>query len=409
MTSTWFDPTGWTRVTGTQATVHRQPVVNPDRSVLGYAVSILVRTQAAPTDRGDEFDALIQAEYAKLDLTALAGGNVVFIRATDGMLTGRCPPPGAQGGFVLEVPGRFADLPDAVEHLKALRAAGVGLALADYVASANQVALLHLVDCVKVNLRDGEEPVAIAIAHAHANGLAVIAEHVDSEADVGFCTAHGVEMLQGPLFQRDTTPTGREFTAGEAQCLELMALLNADEVDLDRVILVVGSDPELAMSALRLVNSSAIGIRSRVDTVRRAVMLLGPRPLSALTVAALVNSGTHSTAGLWFMLTRAIACRIVADDEAAYTVGLLSAVASQLRVAPSDLIARTGVSDDVRDALLALSGPYGPALAAVLAHEENDIAGVEATGLAPLTVANAYLTAITDALATARLLSQPTD
>ena len=163
------------------------------------------------------------------------------------------------------------------------------------------------------------------------------------------------------------------------------------------------------MSALRLVNSSAIGIHNRVDTVRRAVMLLGPRPISALTVAALSGSGTHSTAGLWFMLTRAIACRIVADDEAAYTVGLLSAVASQLRVAPSDLIARTGVSDDVRDALLSLSGPYGPTLAAVLAHEENDIAGVEATGLPPLDVANAYLAAITEALATARLLSKPED
>ena len=112
-----------------------------------------MRSPTAQADRGDEFDALVHAEYAKLDLTALAGGNVVFIRATAGMLTGLVPPPQAQGGFVLEVPGHFADLPDAVEHLTGLRAAGVGLALADYVSSDNQNALLPLVDCVKVRTR----------------------------------------------------------------------------------------------------------------------------------------------------------------------------------------------------------------------------------------------------------------
>jgi len=75
------------------------------------------------------------------------------------------------------------------------------------------------------------------------------------------------------------------------------------------------------------------------------------------------------------------------------------------RVAPIDLIDRAGVSDEVGDALLNLSGPYGPALAAVLAHEENNIGGVEATGLAQFEVAHAYLDAVADALGTVTSLS----
>ena len=82
MTSPWLEPD----VPVTEVTVHRQPVVRPDRSVRGYAVRVVVRgplAQAAP----GELEALVHAELEKLDLAALAGGNVVFVRATTGMLT----------------------------------------------------------------------------------------------------------------------------------------------------------------------------------------------------------------------------------------------------------------------------------------------------------------------------------
>ena len=405
MTSTSCEPTRSARVSATEVTVHRQPVVRPDRSVRGYAVRVVIRAPITLAHSGEELDALAHAEYATLDLAALAGGNVLFVRATTAMLTGAWPLPGTTSGLVLEVPRHFADVPDAADHLRRLRASGVVLALADYVPGGGQDALLPLVDFAKVDLGRGDDVAAAAVAHAHQGWVTVIAERVDSEAAVRFCASHGVEMLQGPLFQRDATPTAREFTTGQTQCLELMTLLTAAEVDLDRVIAVVLSDPEFTMRVLQLVNSTAYGVRGRIDSARRAVVLLGPLPLRTLAMASLIGARSHATAGLWFVLTRAVACRSLADDDVAYTVGLLSAVGSQLQLDPADLIARTGVSDDVGDALRTLSGPYGPVLAAVLAHEENDLAGVEATGLAPVDVAHAYLDAVVDALGTATALS----
>ena len=64
------------------------------------------------------------------------------------------------------------------------------------------------------------------------------------------------------------------------------------------------------------------------------------------------------------------------------------------------------MSDDVGDALLTLSGPYGSVLAAVLAYEENDVEGVDATGLAVGDVAAAYFDAVARALGTATALSE---
>lgn len=392
-------------LTQPEVTVHRQPVVRPDRSVRGYAISVVVRAPSAPALSREDLDLLVHAEYEQLDLAALSGPKVTFVRATIAMLMNNWPLPATAGGIVLEIPPEFADQPDAGGHLTRLRSAGVGLALADYVPGGSQDALLPLVDFAKVNLGRGGTSAAAAIEHAHRASVPVIAERVDREARRRFCATYGVELLQGPLFERDAPLTERTFTPGELQCLELMVILGGDEVDHDDVLRIIGSDPELLIRVLHLANSSAFSLKSRVDSVRYAVILLGPRQLGALVAASLIDAGTDTLSGLWFVLTRAAACRTLAKDDAAYTVGLLSAVASQLRIAPVDLIRRSGVSDDVGNAVLNLSGPFGPVLAAVLAHEENDIAGVEATGLAQFDVAHAYLDAVAGALGTVTSLS----
>ena len=400
-----FKPTALTSARATEVTVHRQPVVRPDRSVHGYAVHVAVRAPLAVAHLGDELDDLVHDRYSELDLTKLVNQDVAFVRATAGMLMDHAALPATLGGLVLEAPRAFADRSDAAAHLVRLRAQGVGLALRDYVPGISADRVLPLVDYAKVDLGRGPEAAARAVDRAHELGTPVIAERVASAAAVRFCTSAGVALLQGPLFQRDAPTLPRTFTAGQIQCLELMQLLSVDPVDMDRVIRVIGADPELAVQVLSLVNSSSVAARRRIDSVRQAVTMLGPQPLGALAAASLIGAQGQSSAGLWFVLARALTCRAISRSDAGYTVGLLSAVASQLQVEPAELIARAGVSDDVADAIRDLRGPYGPALAAVLAHEENDFSGVEATGLAPFAVANAYLSAVAVALATTTSLT----
>jgi EAL and modified HD-GYP domain-containing signal transduction protein len=184
-----------------------------------------------------------------------------------------------------------------------------------------------------------------------------------------------------------------------------MQLLSSDPVDQDAVIAMVGSDPELSMRVLRLVNMSTFAVRREVDSVRQAVVLVGPRHLATLAMTSLLDARTSTVADLWFVLTRALACRTVGGHDGAYTVGLLSAVAAQLRIDPAELVTRTGVSPEVRDALCAGAGPWGLVLAAVVAHEADDHDGVLATGLSPQVVSDAYLAAVSGAFATATTLA----
>ena len=256
-----------------------------------------------------------------------------------------------------------------------------------------------------MDLGRGPDVAADAADRAHIAGLAVLAERVDTEAAARFCAAHGVDLLQGPLFPRDTTPRARDLSAGQLQCLELMQLLSADPVDYTAVIAMVAADPELSMRVLRLVNVSALAVRREIDSVRQAVVLVGPAHLSALAVSALLDARVATVGPLWFTLARAGACRALGRHDNAYTVGLLSAVAAQLcltrssscggRACPTTSRRRCGTGPARGDRRWPRSSRTRPTTRDAVA----------ATGLRPADVSDAYLDAVTAAFGTASSLA----
>jgi len=247
------------------------------------------------------------------------------------------------------------------------------------------------------------------VKQAHAAGATVIAERADSHADIKRALAAGVDLLQGPMFERGGDVLSEELSAGELQVLELMALLSEDPVDQAAVIGLVAADPMLTVRVLHLVNSSAFGLPREIDSVRQAVVLVGQHHLAALAASALIGARPSTVAELWAILTRALACWDLAGSDAGYTVGLLSAVAEQRHLALESLVSRTGVSQDVADALFFHSGTLGESLAAIVAHEANDMMGVMATGRDPHDVSAALLAAVPEALTIAASLAVDDD
>lgn len=388
-----------------EVTVQRQPVVHADRSVYGYAVRVRADDVTGSALPDTPTEPYAEAAYQRLDLSGLAADRPVLLRATARLLAGEVAVWYEPDRLLLEVTPALARRDDVDALVAAALGRGTRLVLADYDGSAPQDRLLDRVSTVKVDLLRGPDRTAELVSRAHTAGASVIAEHADSAERLELATSVGADLFQGPMFHRDPDPVRRSFTAGELQCLELLRLLGEDPVDQAGVVRTVAADPELSVRVLHLVNSSAFGLRREIDSVLQAVVLVGPRQLHALAIASLIDARPASVAMLWSVLTRALTCRTLSGDDAGYTVGLLSAVAAQQAMALDALVSRTGVSDQLADALLRFEGRYGRVLAAVLAHEENDAAGVQATGLEPWDVAHAYLAAVPNALATATALA----
>ena len=77
--------------------------------------------------------------------------------------------------------------------------------------------------------------------------------------------------------------------------LRLKELLAQPDFSMADVALIIGQDPALTTRLLRLVNSSYFGLAAKIDTVFRAVSMLGTRQVHDL---ALATSVAHSFAGM---------------------------------------------------------------------------------------------------------------
>ena len=387
------------------AAIFRQPVVEKNASVRAWSLRTAVSTQDDGWFREDEVEDVTESEYGALDLGTLGGDRPVMLRATRRLVSGETPLPLSPSGLILELTGAMAANPVLRQQVAGMRAQGVHIVVGDYTATEAQDAFLPGAWAVKVDVRRNADRLRELAAHAHQRYGKVIAEGVTTPAQQRRAFADGADMSQGPLLRREPDGPLRRANVGEQQCIEVIRLLSEADVDFGAVATMVAADPEMSIRVLHVVNSSQFALPHAVDSLRHAVILLGPHRLAGLAMASLIDARPNAIGPLWTVLTRALACRELTGSDAGYTVGLLSGVASQQRIAVGSLLARSGVSPEVAAAIEAHAGPLGQALAAVLAHEENDTDQVALTGLDPAVVARAYLDAVPVALSTASALS----
>ncbi|MBF0689202.1 MAG: HDOD domain-containing protein [Cellulomonas sp.] len=385
----------------TGVTIQRQPVLHPDRSVFAYAVrGVVPDVDGRPMPEGS-VEHMVDAMFRTIDLETLAGERPLVVRLTRGLLASPGELLHLPRGVVLEVPPHVLADPTALDRLRAMVDDEQRLALADYVGRPDQDAALPLVQMVKVDAACDRRLLDVRVARASSRGAVVVAENATTPARVDAALEAGAELLQGPLVIDRRHEPERAMSVGEIQCVELIRLVSGPNPDPAACADTISRDPELSIRVLHLVNSSAMGVRHKVDSVQRAVVLLGPRPLGALATAAIIGSTPATMETLWYLLTRATACGTIVGDDVAYTVGLLSSVAARLQLPPATIVSRSGVSAEVADALERGTGRYGPVLRAVLAQERNDSEGVAAAGFDPRDVARAYLDAVATALSVA--------
>lgn len=189
------------QATGPRLPVARQPIWTPDGTLVGH--EYLYRSEdGLPAGVDGWLDE--QQERASASVLASvfegdgpAGEHLVFVNVTRSFLTLDRELPHPVDRLVLEIVESVHADEAVLAGLPALRAAGYRIAVDDYVASADQVAMLPFADYVKVDLRDLATLPDPGLAAARRYGARLVAEHVADRALVEHATALGFDLLQG--------------------------------------------------------------------------------------------------------------------------------------------------------------------------------------------------------------------
>jgi c-di-GMP-related signal transduction protein len=373
------------------ALVH-QPVTDVRGQVTAYSLH-----DAGVTVSVDD---VLDAEYDQTDLAAVSGGRPLLLQATRRVLTGSDP------GVVAHLTGAQVAHPQVQAMVAWRHARGLATSLGRFTGDDGELQVLPMVGTIGMDTGHPDDQLGHLIDLAHGVGARVMVEQVHTASGRERAFSLGADLVEGWVVPDGELERGG-LAAGELTCLELLGMLAEDPVDLEAVTGLVAADPNLSVGVLHLVNSAVFSLSRPVDSVRHAVVMVGPRLLWALASTSLNRSARSSTDDLWHMLTRALACWELSGDDAGYTVGLLSAVADLRRVDPAWLAEMAGITAETTDALVHQRGPVGQALACVRAQELGDPhPAVGRPGADPLDVSRTWLAALPEALGIARALTR---
>ncbi|UCV21617.1 EAL and HDOD domain-containing protein [Ferribacterium limneticum] len=235
----------------------------------------------------------------------------------------------------------------------------------------------------------------------------LLACNVETIDDLRFCQQWHFDNFHGKFASSDSGV--RAESSGDphkALLLNIMRLVQGD-AETAEIAAAMKQDPLLSFRILRYLNSPALGLSNRIDSLAQALVILGRQRLTRW-LSVLLFSVRDPHFGDWLVvenaLTRGRLMEVLGEQsmpgvahDPLFLTGIFSCLGELLHRPLAETLNDMLLADDIRNALLERSGPYAPLLAVAEASEDFDLPRMRSTaleaGVAPETVNRALLAA----------------
>lgn len=360
----------------------REPLLDPKQGVIGYDLTWQDTGGSDAQARADEQEALLNFVAAQLNNEKagwLLGHKKLFLSASAAMLGSAALRKMPASGTVLTLtPGDLADAA-TLAQVQALRSAGYGISLRDADLAGTQ--LSGDISHVEVRFSAGDFAAqARRYAALKKSSLRMIGRPVSSWQDYDACAMLGLDAFIGKLH---LTPRAGSRSKGlnpaQQIIVQIMNMVGKND-GIQKIEEVFKRDPGLSYELLRFINSAAFGLKSEVQSLRAALSLLGYEALFqwlSLLLATASSSG-YSPVLMETAIIRGRFSELLGqkylprgESEGLFVAGIFSLLDRLLGVDMKEVLASIKLSDQVVEALLTRSGPYGPYVALAEACELN--------------------------------------
>lgn len=367
--------------------IGRQPIL--DRNQQLYAYELLFRSgNANVANVSDNLAAsasVISHAFAELGIERALGPYKGFINCDSSLLLSDMLEILPAGKMVLEILETVEPTTEIVERCRELKARGFILALDDFVNFEDKWRpLLDLVEIVKVDIMPLDTAALTATTQALSQWrLRLLAEKVDSRELADQCRQLGYDLFQGYYFAKPAILAGKKLNQSQLALMQLLGLVmdDAETRDLEAVF---KREAGLAMNLMRLTNSVATGVATRVNSLRHAITVLGRRQLQRWLQLLLYTNpagGNVASPLLEMAASRGRLMELLAAqmyrgkhdfaDRASMT-GIMSLMPTLMGIPMADILKGVNIAKDVQNALETQEGELGTMLRLVHALETGD-------------------------------------
>jgi EAL and modified HD-GYP domain-containing signal transduction protein len=384
------------------AVLARQGIYDTDFRLVAYELLFRPTTGRALTvEDGDAATAEVVLEaFSSIGLDSLVGNKRAFVNVPDTFLMhGLCdalPPERVVLELLEDVhvdDQLIATACDLVER-------GHTLALDDFVFRAGLEPLLELATIVKLDvLALSAAEVEQHIELVKPYDVTLLAEKVESAAEIEPLRARGFELFQGFALQRPKTVRAQPVEFNRAVLAAVLAATARSDVSPGELVDAIACDPTVVYALLKIINSAYFSLRHEVSSLHQAAALLGVNAIRNWTLMMMISRLSSDDHELFMAaLVRARMCELCGRDNAvdppvAFSAGLLSTLPDVLGEPIEAVLDGLTLSADLRAALIDQQGRLGRLLAWVLAYEDRDQTRLVALA-APSNLINAYVAAV---------------
>lgn len=375
-----------------QVFVARQAIFDTRQRVVAYELlfrSGLENHFPPGVDSDFASSKVIDDALSTFDFHKLVDGKKAYVNVTRQVLCGGLYSVLPPRQTVIELLESVAADPETLAAVRAARAAGYQIALDDFVARPALAPLVPLAHILKVDfLTTARGKRRFSDERARSPKLTLLAEKVESADEFHDAQSLGYTLFQGYFFQRPEIISREAVPPSKLTYVRFLRELQAPDLDYERIERVIKHDLSLSMKLLKFLNSAAFGWRSRVTSLKHALVLLGERPFrkwaSLLAVVGMSDDRPPELALV--SLTRArfaeqlcpLVSALAGRELDAFLVGLLSALDAMVGRPLPELLAEIAVSADIDAAILRRDTPLGMLRALVTAYEAgawSEVAG----------------------------------
>ena len=386
--------------------VGRQPIFDQSQNIWGYQFfhRATAASVAASFEDGSEATLEIIRNIAMNPLLDPHGQTKNIISFTRENVVRSAPFAMPPGKTVVKYLGPRAE-PSIHERLQELREAGYPLAWEDDAEIA--VPDVSGLDILILDAMTApEHRISEAILAAQAENVLVMAKRVETHAVFEQLKRHGVNLFQGFFFQKPETLHGPRLTSHHALRFKLLAILNEDQPNPDKLADVLEKDVALSYRLLRYVNSARFSPVTKITSIRRALSFIGLKHVRHMLEVILVKETTlpgksnelpFSAALRGKFLQSAASGRPLENvtSESLFLLGLLSLLEALLDLPMPEILRNLPLEEDFKAGLCRQEGsPYLPWMKLADAFERSDWEAADACihelGLDPLRVASSY-------------------
>ena len=368
--------------------IGRQPILDRQHQLFAYELLFRSGSRQNAANVSDDLAAtasVINRAFAELGIEQALGAYKGFINCDESLLLSDMLEILPSDKIVLEVLETVDVTPAIIERCADLKARGFTLALDDFVSYEDKWRpLLELVEIVKVDLMPLDtEGLAATTRTLQCWPLTLLAEKVDSREQADHCHALGYGLFQGYYFAKPAIIAGRKLAHSQLALMRLLGLV-LEDAETPELEAVFKHEPGLAVNLMRLTNSVATGVRTRVTSLRHAITVLGRRQLQRWLQLLLYTNpegGSVASPLLQMAATRGRLMELLAGklesgrreaEDQAFMTGIMSLMPSLMGMPLEELLRGISIAPPVRDALERGEGVLGCMLQLTSALEQGD-------------------------------------